>query len=185
MFQANFISAKRLLDWNIEHNLKLTTRTLKKGEHLLEAGQKCDYLYFVLKGILRLYYLDLNGNQMTHWFSRENAIITSPFSFFKNEENILYLEALEDTEVLLITASQLKYINQNVEQAQYKLRKLYAEFAMAFSRRIMDIHTKTAEERYLKLLNNHPYLFQRAKLSHIASYLGITQQSLSRIRKNI
>lgn len=185
MFQATFISAKRLLDWNIEHKLNLTTRTLKKGEHLLEAGQRCDYLYFVLKGMLRLYYLDLEGNQMTHWFSRENSIITSPFSFFKGEENILYLEALEDTEVLLVNATQLKNINKNVDQAESKLRKLYAEYAMAFSRRIMDIHTKTAEERYLKLLNNHPYLFQRAKLSHIASFLGITQQSLSRIRKNI
>ena len=64
-------------------------------------------------------------------------------------------------------------------------RKINSEFAMVLSRRIMSIHTQTAEERYLHLMKEHPDLFQKAKLSHIASFLGITQQSLSRIRKNI
>ena len=56
---------------------------------------------------------------------------------------------------------------------------------MVFSRRVMSIHTETAEERYLNLIKEHPLLFQKAKLTHIASFLGITPQSLSRIRKNI
>ncbi|WP_348726122.1 Crp/Fnr family transcriptional regulator [Tenacibaculum sp. 190524A05c] len=173
------------MNWNIEFNLELTNRSVKKGELLLEAGQRCDYFYYILKGFLRLYYLDLEGNQVTHWFSSENSIVTSPFSFFRKEENILFIEVLDDTEILLITSEQFSIINNKVKTADKELRKLFAEFAMTFSRRIMDIHTKTAEERYLKLLAEHPYLFQKAKLSHIASFLGVTQQSLSRIRKNI
>ncbi|WP_348769216.1 Crp/Fnr family transcriptional regulator [Tenacibaculum sp. 190524A05c] len=173
------------MNWNIEFNLELTNRSVKKGELLLEAGQRCDYFYYILKGFLRLYYFNLEGNQVTHWFSSENSIVTSPFSFFRKEENILFIEALDDTEILLITSEQFSIINNKVKTADKELRKLFAEFAMTFSRRIMDIHTKTAEERYLKLLAEHPYLFQKAKLSHIASFLGVTQQSLSRIRKNI
>lgn len=185
MFKTKFITAKNLLDWNIDFSLGLINSNIKKGELLLEAGQGCDYFYYVLKGCLRMYYLDLDGNQITHWFSAEDSIVTSPFSFFKKEENILYIEALEDTELLHITSDQFKVITNNVQSADFEIRKLYAEFAMTFSRRIMDIHTKTAEERYLKLISSHSYLLQKAKLSHIASYLGITQQSLSRIRKNI
>lgn len=185
MFSTKFLSAKNLLHWNIELDLNLTNRTVKKGELLLEAGYRCDYFYYVLKGFLRLYYLDLEGNQVTHWFSGEEAVVTSPFSFFRKDKNILFIEALEDTEVLLITSEQFSIISHKVKSADQEIRKLFAEFAMTFSRRIMDIHTKTADERYLKLMTEHPYLFQKAKLSHIASFLGITQQSLSRIRKNI
>ncbi|CAL2094996.1 Cyclic nucleotide-binding domain-containing protein [Tenacibaculum sp. 190524A05c] len=185
MFSTEFLSSKNLMNWNIEFNLELTNRSVKKGELLLEAGQRCDYFYYILKGFLRLYYFNLEGNQVTHWFSSENSIVTSPFSFFRKEENILFIEALDDTEILLITSEQFSIINNKVKTADKELRKLFAEFAMTFSRRIMDIHTKTAEERYLKLLAEHPYLFQKAKLSHIASFLGVTQQSLSRIRKNI
>ena len=185
MFKTKFITAKNLINWNINLKLGLTNSNIKKGDLVLESGQRCDYFYFVLKGCLRMYYLDLDGNQITHWFSMEDSIVTSPFSFFDKEDNIIYIEALEDTEVLLITAEQFKIIIREVKVADLEIRKLYAKFAMIFSRRIMDIHNKTAEERYLKLMQDHPQLLQKAKLSHIASFLGIAPQSLSRIRKNI
>ncbi|WP_299521523.1 Crp/Fnr family transcriptional regulator [Winogradskyella sp.] len=185
MFQSKFFSSKNLLDWNIEYNLGLQNRLLKKDELLLEAGQRCDYFYFVLKGFLRVYYLDIDGNEITHWFSPKDTTITSPFSYFNKEENILFIQALEETDVLLISSDQLNTVIENVPSANKEARKLLAEFAMTFSRRVMEIHTKTAESRYLKLMAEHSTIFQKAKLSHIASFLGITQQSLSRIRKNI
>lgn len=185
MFRTSFITAKKLFDWNIELSLGLKSIDVKKRDLVLEEGQRCDYLFFVLKGCLRMYYLDLQGNQVTHWFTAENSIVTSPFSFFKQEKNILSIEALEDTELILITATQLRTIIKEVRNADSEIRNLYTEFAMNFSRRIMDIHTKTAEERYLKFIEEYPDLIKRVKLSHIASYLGVTQQSLSRIRKNI
>jgi len=174
-----------LLEWNIDFELGLTTKTVNKGVNFLEKGQKCDHLYFVLKGFVRVYYYDLDGNDMTHMFAYENSITTSPFSFFKNEENILYLEALEETELLLITADQLQTLIDHVEHTGEAIRKLFIEFGMVMSRRVMSIHTETAEERYLNLMKSYPEIFQKAKLTQIASYLGITPQSLSRIRKNI
>ncbi|MEM1002117.1 MAG: Crp/Fnr family transcriptional regulator [Bacteroidota bacterium] len=180
-----FITSKELLDWNIEFNLGLNQMSVKKGKVFLEEGQKCNYFYFVLKGIVRLYYYDLDGHEITHLFSSENTMITAPFSYFKNEPNDLYLQALEDTELLIITLEQLNTIFKKIDYLGARIRDLYLEYILLFSRRVMSIHTKTAEQRYLKLMDSHPYLFQQAKLTHIASYLGITIQSLSRIRKNL
>ncbi|MCT4643974.1 MAG: Crp/Fnr family transcriptional regulator [Carboxylicivirga sp.] len=186
MFRVNnYIELKELLDWNIALNLGLTSASIKKNEVFLKEGQQCNYLYYVIKGFIRVYYLDLNGDEITHWFSDKDSMITSPFSFIKNEKNILFFQALEDTELLLISSEQINTISSQAKSTEEAIRNLYAEFAMVLSRRVISIHTETAEERYLKLLREHPHLLQKAKLSHIASFLGITQQSLSRIRKHI
>lgn len=185
VFPAKFISTESLLQWNIKLKLDLDTQSYKKGEVFLKEGQHCDYFYYVLKGFIRVYYLDLEGKEITHWFTAKDSMITSPFSFFKREKNILFFEALEDTEVLLINNTQLDAIMSEFKSTEKAVRDMYVEFAMVFSRRIMSIHTETAEDRYLKLMEQHPLLFQKAKLSHIASFLGVTPQSLSRIRKNI
>ena len=151
----------------------------------LKGGERCTHLYYILSGFVRVYYLDLHGNEITHWFSAKDSIITSPFSYLKGETNILFFEALEDSELLLISTNQLDKLIDHVPRLNRSFRQINSEFAMVLSRRIMRIHTKTAEERYLDLMNEYPELFQIAKLSHIASFLGITQQSLSRIRKNL
>ncbi|MEO1258686.1 MAG: Crp/Fnr family transcriptional regulator [Bacteroidota bacterium] len=186
MFSSKlYIDINKLIKWNIEFDLKLTNKSVKKGDIFLKAGQRCDHLYYILNGFTRVYYLDLAGNEITHWFCTKESIITSPFSFLKQEKNILFFEALEDTELLLISSAQLEKLIQYLPKLSEAFRHINAEFAMVLSRRIMSIHTETAEERYLRLIKEHPLLFQKAKLSHIASFLGITQQSLSRIRKNL
>lgn len=181
----NHLPLKNLLEWNIEYQLGLTTKTVKKGEIFLRKGEPCFHLYFVIKGFIRVFYYDLEGNEMTHMFAYENSITTSPFSFFKREENILFFEAMEETELILITSDQLQKIIDQFEHTGEAVRNLFIEFGMVMSRRIMSIHTETAEERYLKLMKDYPEIFRKAKLIQIASYLGITPQSLSRIRKNL
>lgn len=186
MFSAKpYIEISQLRKWNIEFDLGLTNKTAKKGDIFLKEGQRCDHLYYIINGFARVYYLDLEGNEVTHWFSAKDSMITSPFSYVKRETNILYFEALEDTELLLISSTQIEKLIHHLPELCEAFRHINAEFAMVLSRRIMSVHTETAEDRYLKLMKEHPLLFQKAKLSHIASYLGITQQSLSRIRKNI
>ena len=186
MFSSKpYIDPSKLIKWNIEFDLGLTNKTVKKGEVFLKEGQRCDYLFYILRGFTRVYYLGLEGNEITHWFCAKDSMITSPFSFVKREPNILFFEALEDSELILINSSQLEKLIFHLPGLGEAFRHINAEFAMVLSRRIMSIHTETAEERYLKLMKEHPLLFQKAKLSHIASFLGITQQSLSRIRKNL
>ena len=89
-----YIKSEDLFKWNIELKLGLTTNSQKKGDLFLEEGQRCDFFYYVLKGFIRVYYIDLQGNEVTHWFSAENSMITSPFSFIKKEKNILYFRSL-------------------------------------------------------------------------------------------
>lgn len=180
-----YLDGSKLVEWNIEFDLGLQNKTAAKGDVFLKEGQRCDHLYYILRGFTRVYYLDLAGNEVTHWFCAKDAIITSPFSFVKGEKNILFFEALEDTELIMISSGQLNKLIQHQPELGEAFRHINAEFAMILSRRIMSIHTESAEERYLKLMKEHPLLFQKAKLSHIASFLGITQQSLSRIRKNL
>ena len=186
MFQSDqFIAKEHLQKWSEKLGFEFKTQSAKKGEVFLKHKQGCHYFYYVSKGFIRLYYLDLDGQEMTHWFSAENMMITSPFSFFKEETNILNFQALEDTELILITKDQLNLLSDQIDQANKAFQSLFVEFAMRLSRRVMSIHTESAEYRYLKLLEEHPLIFQKAKLAHISSYLGITQQSLSRIRKKL
>ena len=186
MIEANkYITTENLFTWDEDLQLGLKTSQVYKGELFLKEGQHCNYYYYIVKGFVRIYYHDLDGNQITHWFSPENSMITSPLSFLSGEKNILYFEALENTKLISITSNQIKSITSQIASAGEAFRRLTAEFAIVLSRRVMSIHTQTTEQRYLKLLSEHPYLFQKAKLAHIASYLGITPQSLSRIRKNL
>lgn len=186
MFSSKpFIDINKLVDWNAQFNLELTHKTAKKGELFLREDQRCDYLYYIVNGFVRVFYLDLEGNEITHWFCTKDSVITSPFSFVKHEKNILFFEALEETQLTLISSNQLQKLTQHLPELNDAFRHMNAEFAMVLSRRVMSIHTETAEERYLKLMEEHPLLFQKAKLAHIASFLGITQQSLSRIRRKL
>lgn len=179
-----FIPVAKMQQFAGALGLEMLQQSAQKGEVFLSAGQKCDYLYLVKTGFVRVYYYDLNGNEMTHWFSGENAVITSPFSFLRNEENILYFEALEDTEMVLFSKAASDMVANNELFAPI-IREVYGEFIMIMSRRVMSIHTETAEQRYLKLIEQYPYLLDKAQLSHVASYLGIKPQSLSRIRKKL
>lgn len=186
MFSSKpYIDINKLIRWNLEFNLGLKNKSVKKGQLFLKGGQRCIHHYYILSGFVRVYYLDLEGNEITHWFCEKDAIITSPFSMVKGESNILFFEALEDSNLMLISSNQLEKLIHHLPELNESFRYINAEFAMVLSRRVMSIHTKTAEERYLDLMEDHPHLFQKAKLSHIASFLGITQQSLSRIRKNL
>ena len=166
-------------------DLHIQSHKVKKGEVFLKQGHKCDYFYYITKGLMRIFYFDLDGNEVTHWFSNEDMMITSPDSFYNDRENILNFEALEDCDFLLVTREHLKTASKNIPNFDVIYRKLIVDFTVALSRRVMSVHTESAEYRYLKLIKEYPTIFHRAKLSHIASYLGITIQSLSRIRKKL
>lgn len=186
MFQSDqYLSKENIYLWCEAVGINIRKQTVAKNEVFLRHKQRCHYFFFIAKGFIRLYYLDIEGNEITHWFSAENMMITSPFSFYRGETNILNFEALEETELFLLTKDQIDQMREHNKQANDAFHNLVVDFAMRFSRRVMSIHTESAEYRYLRLLKEYPLIFQKAKLAHIASFLGITQQSLSRIRKNL
>jgi len=161
------------------------SKTFDKGQMILNEGQVCRHLFLVETGLLRLFFYDKHGNDITHWFAAEEMLLTDPASYFNQTPSFFSIQAIETTTVKAIYFETLE---KAFEQSQ-KLERLGRMYAMntlvMMEHRIIDWQVKSAEERYVELIENYPNLFKRTKLGHIASYLGITQQSLSRIRANL
>ncbi|MEM9936758.1 MAG: Crp/Fnr family transcriptional regulator [Bacteroidota bacterium] len=157
-------------------------KEFKANEVVIELGSTCNYLFLIEKGMLRNFYYDQKGNDITHWFACEDMITTVPPSFFNLEPSIFGIEAIEDTTARVLTRSQLEEGFQNSIELERFVRLLTTNIMIALGRKIVALQTKSAEDRYDDLIASHPDIFYRAKLGHIAGYLGIKQQSLSRIR---
>lgn len=159
-------------------------RQIKKGELLVEAGEKAHFLAFVNKGIFRVYLIDQKGNEITTWFGFKNMWVTDLYSYYKGTRAIYYVEAIEKSEVIIIKKSDLDRLYQtNPEFINFA--KEFAEYGMVMMiERAYDLQAKTADQRYNKLFNT-PILKNNIPLKYIATYLGVTETSLSRIRKNI
>ncbi|CAL2101817.1 cAMP-binding proteins - catabolite gene activator and regulatory subunit of cAMP-dependent protein kinases [Tenacibaculum sp. 190130A14a] len=158
---------------------------VKKGELLLKKGAIVNNYYLVEKGFLRSFVLDIEGNQVTTSFYTEGNIVLEETSFFLRTATQESIEVLED--------SVLWSKNFVIFQEHFNTSEKYREWGRAhltknffeFKQRSLSMITKTAKERYLDLLENRPEVLQKANLKDIASYLGITDTSLSRIRKEI
>jgi CRP-like cAMP-binding protein len=167
---------KQILLANSEHF------TFQKNEILVEAGKTCNYLFIIEKGMLRSFYYNKKGNDVTNWFSSEQMIITEAYSFFKRKPSNIIIEAIEETSVKAISHEQLEDILSYSKEVERFMRLLVTEIMLTLGKKVIYYQNKSAKERYDDLLKTHPDIFKRAKLGHIAGYLGLTQQSLSRIR---
>jgi CRP-like cAMP-binding protein len=161
-----------------------TLREFSKGDHLFRQGEVCRYLFYIKKGLVRVYYNSSKGKEMTLWFSSEDTLITAIDSFYLHKPTRDSCEALEDLVVYTITHSQLESLLNNKEGAQIAFYIVYEA-----TRKLADLNDnirfRSAEERYTSLISNNPTILQRVSLGQIASYLGITQETLSRIRGKI
>ncbi len=180
----------------IDQHIKLTPEMLeaitqrvvlenhKKGTTLLREGDVCRKLYFVEQGMIRFYYTNEEGKDITHWFAQEQSILTEVISYFNQTASEYYLETLEDSTLLTLTLDSLNYLLDHFPELERFGRIFSLNMAVEFGEKIKDIQFRTAQERYQLLIEKHPDIIQRVPLGHIASFLGITQQSLSRIRSN-
>ena len=148
---------------------------------IIRAGQLDRQVYFIEKGMTRSYILH-DGKEITTWFSMEGDVTCGSLDLYRNKAGFEYVETLEETLVYSISVETLNELyGMNIDIANW-MRVLQQENFL----RLQDIHISrlnlSAHERYEKLMSEFPVLFHRAALGHIASFLGITQQSLSRIR---
>jgi CRP-like cAMP-binding protein len=155
--------------------------SIGKNQHLQEIGQKCRTIYFVKKGMARIYYLK-ESTEVTEYFAFENDLIIRAESLFTGRPSMKAIQALENTVFIGIPAEQLFSLFDQFPQIERLFRKIIEHAYVHTVNRMEAIQFHTAEERYSQLLNERPSLIQRISLKHIASYLGITQVSLSRIR---
>lgn len=158
--------------------------TIKEGRHLLKPKQECTYLAFVQKGCFRVYYYDIKGKEIITWFSFSGMVITDLLGFYTTGKAQFYIEALEDSIIYKIAKQQLENLYDRYPVYREFGRKFAEEALIMLMQRTMSLHTKSAEERYKELMQI-PDFIQKIPLKYLASYLGITDTSLSRIRKNI
>ena len=153
----------------------------QKGTIVINAQKIERYVYFIEKGIARAFRATDKG-ETTIWFGEEGDVILSFLSFFKNQPGYERIEVLEDSILYRISVNDLQHLFfQNIHLANWG-RKFAEQELLLTEQRFMDLQFKTATERYQDLVKHSPTILQRVQLGYIASYLGITQVSLSRIR---
>jgi len=156
---------------------------IKKNQDLRSIGDTCKTIYFINKGIARIYYYK-NGADITESFVFENNVIARVESLFAGKPSRKAIQALEDSEIIAINATRLFDLYDTFPEIERLFRKIFESGYVDTIYRIEGIQFHSAEERYLALLRETE-IIQKIPLKHIASYLGITQVTLSRIRAAI
>jgi len=158
---------------------------LKKHDHFQKQGESAKYMGYVDHGKFRYYKIDKEGNEHTLWFSKSFPFIGDYHSFLKKTDAELSVQAMDDYEVTLFTYDQMMELF-NINEDTLKFRAMLAERSMFGWRDIaLALHFDTAEERYLRLLESYPDIEKEIPKKHIASSLGISPETLSRIRRKI
>ena len=160
-------------------------KTIKKKSFLLREGEVCKFEGFVVKGLFRVYHIDQNGFEQILYFAVENWWITDIDSFTTETPSRLFIEALEDSEVLIISKKDKEYAYSNMPEIEKLFRVMTQKTHVALQRRMIDNLSKTAESRYVEFTEKYPHLIQRLSNIQVAAYLGITNVFLSNIRKKI
>lgn len=154
---------------------------LGKNEYLLTEGKSCRHLYFLQTGALRGYY-NLDGKEITHWFAFENDFVTSFHSFITGEPAVENIQLLEGSVLWSISKDTLTGLFDQHHEIERLVRIVYEKYYIRLEERFVNAQFKSASERYESLLLHTPHIPERVALGHIASYLGISQETLSRIR---
>lgn len=160
-------------------------KKLRKKHFILQEGDISKYTIFVEKGILRTFMIDDKGNEHTLQFAMEGWWAADLYSFFTNEPSNFFIEALEDCELLLISKASYDELLDKVPAFERYFRILLQNNLIATQKRLMKSLSETAEEKYLHLVSTYPDLLQRVPQILIASFIGITPETLSRIRGNL
>jgi len=181
--QSTTQNATSLLENKMDYILGIFQREeLPKGHLLYKKGEVCRRIYFIQKGIARVYYTSRKGKDITAWFSAENTFITALDSFAGNVPTNDYCELLEPSVVYWIDYPQLEIMLMgNSDNARLAFH-VVIEILKKLTEFITSIKFQSAKDRFDSLINDYPAIFLRVPLGHIASYLGITQETLSRMR---
>lgn len=156
-------------------------KSYKKKDFILKQNQICDSICFIEKGAVKSYYKK-NEKEVVNWFAFEGNFVASLYSILKQERSYENIQCLENTDVIIIPYYKLQQLCKE-RPSLLLLSKTLTEYYYTLSEeRILSLQFHSARERYEDLLKNEPHLLQRVSLGDIASYLDITQVSLSRIR---
>ncbi len=161
---------------------KTTEKELRKNDYFIEAGKMFNQVVFILEGVLRICYYNNKGEEITKYFVDENRLVVNPY---KGEPMPEYIQAITDCKLILFSQQDWDELSNTIVGWESITNKIFQKGLIEKMDRRSSLVSEDASTRYLTFLEKFPTLANRVPLSYIASYLGITQQSLSRIRKNI
>ncbi|MFL5740315.1 MAG: Crp/Fnr family transcriptional regulator [Flavisolibacter sp.] len=160
-------------------------KKLRKQQYFLQEGDLCKYQAFVEKGIMRSYTIDKKGNEHVLQFASEGWWATDLSSYLTNEPSILNIDALEDVELLLLSKPLWEQAMKEILALEHYFRIIIQNHLVATQKRLLQSLAETAEEKFNRFLQTYPECVQRLSQHQIASYLGITRETLSRVRKQV
>lgn len=153
----------------------------KKGQQLVKEGQLRHKLFYLIKGSVKAFYVN-NDKKVVDWFSFENEFITSSTSYLTNEPSLHFIEAMEDCIILETEKISVELLCKNHHDFEHLFRIILSKVIVQFRHRIVSLQFKTVRQRYKSLIQQYPQIELIVPLGDIASFLGITQETLSRIR---
>ena len=157
----------------------------KKGSYILKENDSVDNHYYILEGCLRSYHVDSNGKEYTVQFGIKDWWISDYTAFFLNTKAIMNIEVLQDSILYSLSKIDKEYLYEQIPMVESFFRKKLERAFGSFQKRILSNLSQTATERYINFINDFPNIEPLVKNYHIASYLGIATESLSRIRKEL
>lgn len=172
--------SKEASEWLDEH---IVESTFKKNEWVLKEGKVCESLFYIKSGMLCSIY-ETEDREICNWLAIENDIATAYYSFISRTPSYESIQCLEDATVEKVNYDILQEFYFLFPETERAGRLILEEYYSRLEERLISIQFKTAKERYQALFANRPEIIKRAPLGRIASYLGITQETLSRIRSD-
>ncbi len=160
------------------------TKEVKRNEYFLQEGQVCRQVGFITQGLMR-YFINDQGEEKTYAFGHENCFVSNYESFVSQKPSAKNIQALENIRLLTISYHDLQQFYQLVKEGERFGRIVMEGVFIEGLQEISSLYTDTAEQRYENFLQQYPFVVQRIPQYHIASYVGVKPQSLSRIRKRL
>ncbi|WP_333597792.1 Crp/Fnr family transcriptional regulator [Chryseobacterium flavum] len=159
----------------------LLCKKIRRKQYLLQEGTICTHDFFVISGCLRQYEVSPSGRENTVQFAFENWWISDWYSMIHNQPSVYNIEALENSEVFMIEKKRLEQLYTEAPALESYFRKMFMLAFVSLQKRVL-YQQKPAEERYLEFTKSYGWFEQRLSQQHIASFLGITRETLSRLR---
>jgi len=160
-------------------------RKMKRKEFFLEEGQVCHHYGFVVSGCLRTYAVDDSGKEHNLQFAAEQDWVVDLSSFYSDKPGKLYIETLEPAHLLLLEKNDVIQLYKRYPKFVRYFKVIFENKFVEMQNRVLQNISSTAEERYLAFLEQYPRLSNRLPSVHIASYLGVTPEFLSKVRKDL
>lgn len=166
-------------------NSLLKPKSVKRKQLLLRQGEICDFEAYIVKGCIRNYYIDESGSEVILQFAVEDWWVSDIGSFHEQKPSQLYIEAMEDSELLTLNPARKEELLARVPQFERVFRLMVQRHLSALEHRLIHTIAQTAEERYLEFIRQYPKIALRVPQHYIASYLGMTPEFLSKVRKRL